>query len=84
MCSLRRCVRSSSGKLRLSKRTQRDHSRWDRRDVGAPEDEDRLAETMSQLMRDPGKRLRLAKNAQSVLDRFGMETIGSRWKEILQ
>jgi GalNAc-alpha-(1->4)-GalNAc-alpha-(1->3)-diNAcBac-PP-undecaprenol alpha-1,4-N-acetyl-D-galactosaminyltransferase len=47
------------------------------------EDIDALAAGLDQLMSDPAKRQQLAKNAPSILDRFGVERVMDLWQEAI-
>ena len=48
-----------------------------------PEDVEALARAMAELMGDPEKRARLARRAQNVRERFGLEAISAQWKALL-
>ena len=47
------------------------------------EDIDALAAGLDKLMSDPAKRQQLAKNAPSILDRFGVERVMDLWQEAI-
>jgi GalNAc-alpha-(1->4)-GalNAc-alpha-(1->3)-diNAcBac-PP-undecaprenol alpha-1,4-N-acetyl-D-galactosaminyltransferase len=47
-------------------------------------DVDALANTMSRLMTDPQERLRLAKRAPEVLDRFGVHRVMAIWEDLIR
>ena len=48
-----------------------------------PEDDSALADTMSRLMGDEAKRIRLASNAPDVSQRFSLEKIMGMWEELI-